>query len=269
MDHVIKVEEVGQRHALAEADLPENRLERPSPPRRGPVRISTLALENRPGGGAAHHSRAKDGNALRRRTLNASEVAHGERDLQFAEFDAAYLVRLQARDVGTEAHFVAYFGELIRLKLRARLPSKEAIEDARQETFLRVLALIRSDGGVRQPDRLGALVNSVCNNVLREHYRSKAQRETPMDDEVAGAFVDPEPSALCAIELKETEHLVRQTLSELAERDRGLLRCVMLEDRDKGEICAEFGVTREHLRVLVHRAKQSFKSYYLRRLGHS
>jgi RNA polymerase sigma-70 factor, ECF subfamily len=231
--------------------------------------VIKVSLENRRCGAAAHHSRAKRENAVRRGTLNASELAHGERDLQFAEFDAAYLVRLQARDSGTEAHFVAYFSELIRLKLRSRLSSKEAIEDARQETFLRVLALIRSDGGLRQPDRLGALVNSVCNNVLREHYRSKAKRETPMDENMAGAFVDPKPSALSAMELKETERLVRQTLSELAERDRGLLRCVMLEDRDKGEICAEFGVTREHLRVLVHRAKQSFKSYYLRRLSHS
>jgi RNA polymerase sigma-70 factor (ECF subfamily) len=236
MDQVLKAEDLDQRHALA---------------------------------AAPHHTRAKGENTVRRGTLNTSEVAHGKMDLQFAEFDTAYLVRLQARDSGTEAHFVAYFSELIRLKLRSRLSSKEAIEDARQETFLRVLALIRSDGGLRQPDRLGALVNSVCNNVLREHYRSKAKREIPMDENMAGAFVDPEPSALSAMEIKETERLVRQTLSELAERDRGLLRCVMLEDRDKGEICAEFGVTREHLRVLVHRAKHSFKSYYLRRLGHS
>jgi RNA polymerase sigma-70 factor, ECF subfamily len=231
-------------------------------------KVDPMSLEYRHCDGAAHHSRAKDGNALRRGTLNTLVVARGGMELQFAEFDTAYLERLQARDSGTEAHFVAYFSELIRLKLRSRLSSKEAIEDARQDTFLRVLALIRSDGGLRQPDRLGALVNSVCNNVLREYYRSKAKRETPMDDEVESVFVDPQPSALSAIELKETQRLVRQTLSEMGERDRGLLRCVMLEDRDKGEICAEFGVTREHLRVLVHRAKQSFKSYYLRRLGH-
>jgi hypothetical protein len=29
-------------------------------------------------------------------------------------------------------------------------------------------------------------------------------------------------------------------------------------------VCRDYGVTREYLRVLVFRAKQSFKSYYLR-----
>jgi RNA polymerase sigma-70 factor (ECF subfamily) len=42
---------------------------------------------------------------------------------------------------------------------------------------------------------------------------------------------------------------------------------VLLEERDKDEICAEFGVSREYLRVLVHRAKQSFKAFYLKDLG--
>jgi RNA polymerase sigma-70 factor, ECF subfamily len=42
---------------------------------------------------------------------------------------------------------------------------------------------------------------------------------------------------------------------------------VLLEDRDKDEVCAELGVSRDYLRVLVHRAKQSFKSFYVNKLG--
>ena len=84
---------------------------------------------------------------------------------------------------------------------------------------------------------------------------------------LTGDFESPEPSALSTLDQQDMERQVRQVMSELAERDRGLLRCVLMEDRDKGEICAEFGVTREHLRVLVHRAKQSFKTSYIRKLG--
>jgi RNA polymerase sigma-70 factor (ECF subfamily) len=40
---------------------------------------------------------------------------------------------------------------------------------------------------------------------------------------------------------------------------------VLLEERNKDEVCAEFGITREYLRVLLHRAKQSFKSCYTNR----
>jgi len=64
----------------------------------------------------------------------------------------------------------AIFTELLQLKLRSRLQSPQAIEDVRQETFARVFSVLRKDGGLRQPERLGAFVNQICNHVLFEHY---------------------------------------------------------------------------------------------------
>jgi RNA polymerase sigma-70 factor, ECF subfamily len=69
------------------------------------------------------------------------------------------------------------------------------------------------------------------------------------------------------LETKDTQRVVRQILNDMPERDRSLLRSVLLEDRDKDEVCAELGVSRDYLRVLVHRAKQSFKAFYFSRLG--
>jgi RNA polymerase sigma-70 factor (ECF subfamily) len=60
---------------------------------------------------------------------------------------------------------------------------------------------------------------------------------------------------------------VREILEQLSERDRRLLREVFLEERDKDEVCRDFGVDRDYLRVLLHRAKQSFKSLYLKNMG--
>jgi RNA polymerase sigma-70 factor (ECF subfamily) len=62
---------------------------------------------------------------------------------------------------------------------------------------------------------------------------------------------------------------VHQILRELTDRDRRLLQSVLLEERDKDEVCNELGITRDYLRVLVHRAKQSFKSFYISRIGES
>jgi len=187
--------------------------------------------------------------------------------LQFIAFDAAYLERLQRGDAATEQHFAAYFSELIRIKLRSRLSSTEAVEDVRQETFVRVLALVRAKDGIRQPERLGALVNSVCNNVLLEHYRSHHRGTSPLDDEPERVFVADDISSLGHVEIAETERVVRKILAELPDRERRLLQAVLLEERDKDEVCAELGLTRDHLRVLIHRAKQSFKFFYMKRLG--
>jgi len=186
--------------------------------------------------------------------------------MQFVAFDVPYLERLQRGDAGTERHFAAYFGELIQLKLRARLSSKEAVEDVTQETFVRVLALVRAKDGVKQPERLGALVNSVCNHVLFEHYRSHRRMDS-LDEETEQSFVDDRISVSGLVAVDETERAVRGILGELPERDRRLLQSVLLEERDKDEVCAELGLSREYLRVLVHRAKQSFKSWYLKRLS--
>lgn len=187
--------------------------------------------------------------------------------LQFIVFDASYLDRLQQRDVGTEQHFVAYFGELLRLKLRSRLRSAEAIKDVRQETFVRVLTLVRA-GEIREPGRLGALVNSVCNNVLLEHYRAGRRTTATLEEVPEHSFVSPEMSS-SGIEARETQFLVRKILDDLPERDRRLLQMVLLEERDKDAVCTELGLSRDYLRVLVHRAKRSFKFNYLKRFGKS
>ena len=186
--------------------------------------------------------------------------------LQFHTFDASYVENLCAGDRQTQEHFVAYFTELLRMKLRSRLQSSHAIEDVCQETFARVFAVLRKDGGLRQPERLGAFVNSICNYVLFEQYRSSARSES-LDEEGA-----PEPAATGAdaldiVSARQIEEKVREILLRLPERDRSLLKAVFLEERDRDEVCRQFGVEREYLRVLLHRAKQEFKVEYVKHVG--
>ena len=195
-----------------------------------------------------------------------STAARERARLQFTAFDAIYLERLQRGDADTEQHFAAYFGELIKLKLRSRLSPREAVEDVRQETFVRVLALVRANE-VRDPGRLGALVNSVCNNVLLEYYRARSRTDSRLEEVPEHSFVSQETSGPGLLEVREAQRVVRKILSDLPERDRQLLRAVLLEERDKDEVCTELGLSREYLRVLVHRAKRSFKSFYLKRFG--
>jgi RNA polymerase sigma-70 factor, ECF subfamily len=183
--------------------------------------------------------------------------------LQFQDFDGAYVDRLRAGDFRTQEHFVIYFSELIQLKLRSRLRTPEAIEDVRQETFARVLGALRSPGGIRQPDRLGAFVNSICNNVLLEHYRATS-RDSSLGDEPDPDLPDPVTDVLGAVAVRQMQEKVREILEDLSERDRRLIKAVFLEERDKDEVCEEFGVDRDYLRVLLHRAKQSFKSLYIK-----
>jgi RNA polymerase sigma-70 factor (ECF subfamily) len=184
--------------------------------------------------------------------------------LQFHSFDETYVNRLRSGDFRTQEHFSAYFSVLIKIKLGSRLKSPESIEDVRQETFARFFSALQ-DGKILQPNRLGSFVNSICNNVLLEHYRSAA-RNTFLEEEDEQNF-PALGDLLDTLLSKEKEKRVRQILDKLPERDRRLLREVFLDERNKDEVCRDFGVDREYLRVLLHRAKQAFKASYLEHTG--
>lgn len=177
-------------------------------------------------------------------------------------FDANYLRALVDRNGETERHFAAYFGELLSIKLRARMLSTHVIEDITQETFLRVLATIRRKGGLETPEALGSFVNSVCNNILLETYRARPSAPGGPEERASD-----DPSAEAQLVHAEERARVRAVLSELPDKDRLLLRWIFFEDRDKGDVCKTLNVDREYLRVLVHRAKIRFRSGYQRFSG--
>ena len=181
--------------------------------------------------------------------------------MNFETFDAAYIDRLRDGDAETERHFVVYFSELIQLKLRSRIQSPQLIEDIRQETFLRTLKLLRSPTGIRQAERLGPLVNTICNNVFLEQMRS-SHRADPLEDETAAKLRSHTASALSQMITHDTRKTVRRVLDTLSLRDRTVLRAIFLEERDKQEVCDEMGVDRDYIRVLLHRAKNSFRTAY-------
>lgn len=181
--------------------------------------------------------------------------------MELFSFDEEYLERLRGRDFRTEQHFVAYFRRLLLIKLRSRLGSSGAVDDICQETFVRVLKALRTEGGIRSPERLGAFVNSVCNNVLQEFYRSSPPGESSSD---AVDLPDHSIDLFGTVVTQQTRLHVREILAKLPERDRRLLRSLFLEEKDKDEVCRDFGVDRDYLRVLVHRAKESFREVYVR-----
>jgi RNA polymerase sigma-70 factor (ECF subfamily) len=189
-----------------------------------------------------------------------SHFASRGQPLPFHDFDQSYVQRLVQGDFRTQEHFSNYFGDLLQMKLRSRLRSPQDVEDVRQETLTRVLTALR-DGKLRLPDRLGPYVFGFCQRVMQEDVRPK-DREVPMQEGEDQDFPDPRVNIFNIIAAKQTKERVRYVLDQMPERDRRLILEVLFEGRDKDEVCRDFGVTRANLRVLLCRAKKSFKSLY-------
>jgi RNA polymerase sigma-70 factor (ECF subfamily) len=189
-------------------------------------------------------------------------MALGEPSVELFAFDRAYVERLRDGDLATEHHFVSYFEQLLSIKLRARTLAPETIDELRQETFSRVIAALRKQGGIRQPERLGAFVNSICNNVLLEFYQARSHTQPPEDFHLQKTDKVLDLKGLLVT--RESQEHIRRILGDLPKKDRQLLRAVFLEEKDKDEVCRSFGVDRDYLRVLLHRAKGKFRVLYLK-----
>lgn len=167
-------------------------------------------------------------------------------------FDSDYLNRLKMRDSETEAHFAAYFTRLVTIKLRMLGFSGGALEDMRQETLLRVLKGARA-GTVQHPERFSSYVYAVCSHVVSEWKRAEWPVRHEQEDE-ALEFIDPAARPEDRIRQDEIRKTVYWLLDRVSRRDRSILLAVFVDERDKDELCREFNVSREYLRVLLHRA---------------
>lgn len=176
------------------------------------------------------------------------------------EFDAAYIHGLRMRDPVIEAHFVTHFSHMLRNKLSKDSVWHNEDGDVQQETLARVLATVRSSWRIRNPERLGGFVASVCNNVRREFWRSRRRYESSegIEDVLPAGDVDPD----LALARRETARLVQLVLSRLAVRNKQILQALFIDEKDRDEVCSEFGVSRANLRVLIHRAKKEFRNEY-------
>lgn len=173
-------------------------------------------------------------------------------------FDDDYVRRLREGHRETAEHFHAYFRDLLHAKLRRRLRSTHAIEEVRQEVFARTLERL---GDIEDPRKLGAFVNTTCQHVLMEYYRQES-RAVSLDEQpdVAG-----EMDLETAYDSVRNSARVRRVLADMDDREAEILRAVFLEEGNKDQICERFGVDRQYLRVLLHRAKAKFRIAYLRR----
>jgi RNA polymerase sigma-70 factor, ECF subfamily len=205
------------------------------------------------------HSRTEE---RKRKSCSGAEVYWLQKPVEFYSFDEEYLRRLGARDPATEAHFVAYFSERLKLTLRARGVDSQTIEDIRQETFCRVWVALQA-GSIHNPKGFGSYVYSVCKNVLSENRRDDVRNlHDPLD---STDVADGQLSLEDLMQRKENAKLVREVLSMLSRRDRRILQARFFEERDNDDVCMQFGVDRDYLRVLLFRAINKFSDLYKKR----
>lgn len=179
--------------------------------------------------------------------------------MDFFPFDDDYVRRLRDGDRPTEEHFVSYITPILRIKVRNRLSSREAEDDAVQETLARFFKMLRGPegSGIRNGHSLGAYVVRVCDNVIKEGWR-RDKRTDPLDEKLLEHLASIENTEDDLIK-KQRRERVRRVVSDMDERDKTILTAIFFEEQAKEDVCKKFGVTQNYLRVLLHRATKKFR----------
>src|SRR3954471_7696785 len=169
-----------------------------------------------------------------------------------------YVQRLSAGDPEAERELASRFGPLLRIKVRARVrgAAPSFVDDVVQETFARVLAALRARQ-IADLERFGAFVNRVCENVIHEVQRTH-RRGTSLGASAPEPTAGDDPERAAAH--REAAELAERLIRKLPRRDREILDLVLVEEIDKDEVCRRYRITRDHLRVLVHRARERLRA---------
>jgi RNA polymerase sigma-70 factor (ECF subfamily) len=167
-------------------------------------------------------------------------------------FDQQYLARLRDRDADTETHFVEYFSKLLKAKLRSDGYSEAAVNDVSQETLYRVLKSVYGDK-IQSPSSLRSFVYGVCERVEWEYDRGESRFWQNDSEEFPDIPDDRNPAGGHARQA-EVRQTVGWVLEKLSAKDRKILIALFMDEKEREEVCREFGITRDNLRVLLHRA---------------
>ena len=172
-------------------------------------------------------------------------------------FNDTYLEALARRDPSTEENLITVFSRPIKNKLRTHLHSAQTIDDAYQETLLRIFSYFRQGKTLRNPACLPAFIHAVTANVALETVRATRRNNCSTNElcDLPDRKPDPEGATIT----RERCQTVRRILCEMSNTDRELLRRICLDDEDRDQICHDFRVTREYLRLLLYRARARFR----------
>jgi RNA polymerase sigma-70 factor (ECF subfamily) len=168
------------------------------------------------------------------------------------------VARIRQGEAEAEAALYEKFARRVYFTALSETHSKEDAEDARAETFLRVLQALRA-GKLRAADSLPSFIVGITLNVIRELVRQKHRADSLEDYQydIAG-----DGSLEQAMLDAETSRALQEVARQLKPREQEFLRLYYYEELPKEEIARRLGINEERVRLIKSRALQSFREIY-------
>lgn len=132
---------------------------------------------------------------------------------------------------------------------------KEDAEDLVQDTWISALRTVPSFEG-------RSSLRTWLVSILRRRIADRFRRDRPAEplEEERHAVADGGPASEERLDAHEAASIANRAMSELTELERKAVTLCDVEDLDRDEASESMGVTRGHLRVLLHRGRHKLEA---------
>jgi RNA polymerase sigma-70 factor (ECF subfamily) len=186
-------------------------------------------------------------------------VAEEADSMSEADISARLVAGIRAGDRSAEQAMAERYSRGLLYLLRRQCGDPDLALDLRQDALRIALEKLRAEP-LTDPTKLSAFLRAIAVNILTAHRRKDTRRATYTNSDSIEAAADERRGPYDNVSGEQVQTAVRALLEELkTPRDREILRRVYLEEDDKDEICADFGIDAAHFSRVLFRAKARFK----------
>lgn len=181
-----------------------------------------------------------------------------------AEIATGLVRRIREGDTAAETELVQRYEERLRYVLVRQMAAyPHDVDDVVQEALTTTVIRLR-DTGIDDPARLGGFIFGIAKNLRSARIRDHVRHDGDADPEVISRIPGDEITPDQVLASSETTQIIRQLLAELGnrtgtERDREVLIRLYIRQESREAVCEALDINPEHLRRVVHRAKQRLK----------
>lgn len=130
---------------------------------------------------------------------------------------------------------------------------REEAEDLVQDTWISALRTVPSFEG---RSSLRTWLVSILRRRIADRFRRERPAEQLEEERIAWEQVAPEDR----MDAYEAANIASRAMTELSELERSAVTLCDVQDMDRDEASARMGVTRGHLRVLLHRGRHKLEA---------
>ncbi len=164
-----------------------------------------------------------------------------------------YIERVVSGDTNAFRFIINHYKQMVFSVAMQIVRDNHLAEDAAQETFLKAYKNIRKFKGKSQFSTW--LYRIAVNESLALCKQSWAKDAPNLQSE---AYEPPENLVEDLLEVSERKLIINQALLQLKPKESLVLQLFYLQEQSVAEVAKIIGIKKEHVKVLLHRARKNF-----------